>query len=169
VPKEPDIVRFKDLLKKKIMFREISDFYVATSFLGKGASSKVYLIREKNKKTETLAASKCIEKSYLIEDGGYVFITSNYTLQQALFLEIQYMQKLDHPNIIKLHEVFEGESTFYMILEYLQGKSLTEFITRSYSNGISLDKVQLIMKVIQNILILFRKKKANTRGSGVHP
>jgi serine/threonine protein kinase len=44
--------------------------------------------------------------------------------QQALFNEIQYMQKLDHKNIINLQEVFEGESTFYMILELLEGKSL---------------------------------------------
>jgi serine/threonine protein kinase len=34
------------------------------------------------------------------------------------------MQKLDHKNIINLYEVFEGESTFYMILELLEGKSL---------------------------------------------
>lgn len=69
------------------------------------------------------------------------------------------MQKLDHPNIIKLHEVFEGESTFYMILEFLQGKSLSDFITRSYSNGISLDKVQLIMKVVFSIE--FHPNKSN--------
>lgn len=49
------------------------------------------------------------------------------------------MQKLDHPNIINLQEIFEGESTFYMILEYLQGKSLSDFINRSYNEGISLD------------------------------
>ena len=51
------------------------------------------------------------------------------------------MQKLEHPNIISLQEVFEGESTFYMILEFLQGKSLSDFISKSYSDGISLDKV----------------------------
>lgn len=58
------------------MFREISDFYVATSLLGKGASSKVYLVKEKDKEKKEFA-SKCIEKSYLIEDGGYVNIFIN--------------------------------------------------------------------------------------------
>ncbi len=53
------------------MFREISDFYLATALLGKGATSKVYLIKQKDRSQKEFA-SKCIEKTYLIEDGGYV-------------------------------------------------------------------------------------------------
>ncbi len=57
------------------------------------------------------------------------------------------MQNLDLPNLIKLHEVYEGENTFYMILEYLEGKSLSEFINKSHEDRIPIDKVQSIMKV----------------------
>ena len=43
-------------------------------------------------------------------------------------MEIEHMRKLNHPSIIGLHELYEGENTFYIILEYLQGKSLNEII-----------------------------------------
>lgn len=31
------------------------------------------------------------------------------------------MRMMDHPNIIKLHEVFETENSIYMILDLLEG------------------------------------------------
>jgi len=68
------------------MFREIADFYVATSLLGKGASSKVYLVKEKDKEKKQFA-SKCIEKTYLMQDGGYVktFLLNNYFMISNLY------------------------------------------------------------------------------------
>lgn len=41
------------------------------------------------------------------------------------------MMKLDHPNLIKLHEVYQGDSTFYLILDYLGGQTLHEIIGQS--------------------------------------
>lgn len=34
------------------------------------------------------------------------------------------MASLDNEQIVKLEEVYEGENTFYLILEYLKGPSL---------------------------------------------
>ncbi len=34
----------------------------------------------------------------------------------------------EHHNVIKLKEVFEGESTFYFVMEILEGKSLYDEI-----------------------------------------
>ena len=38
------------------------------------------------------------------------------------------MQLLNHQNVIKLYEVYEGGNTFYMIIDYLEGKSLHDLI-----------------------------------------
>lgn len=38
------------------------------------------------------------------------------------------MRELDHPNIIKLHEIYESEYSFYYILEYMEGGSLYDII-----------------------------------------
>jgi len=41
------------------------------------------------------------------------------------------MAVLKHENIVKLEEVYEGENTFYIILEYLKGGSLHDIITKA--------------------------------------
>lgn len=58
------------------------------------------------------------------------------------------MRKLTHKSIIALHEVYEGENTFYMILEYLKGKSLHDIINKAHKEEtLTFDKIQIIMKV----------------------
>ena len=49
VAKEEDLQAFKELLRKRILFRDISDFFTPTRMLGKGGSSKVYLVQSKKK------------------------------------------------------------------------------------------------------------------------
>ncbi|MCU0826229.1 MAG: serine/threonine protein kinase [Tabrizicola sp.] len=46
-----------------------------------------------------------------------------------LFLQEAYtVSKLDHPNIVKVHQVFEDNETAYMAMEYVQGPDLLETV-----------------------------------------
>ena len=36
----------------------------------------------------------------------------------------------DHPNVIKLHETFTGENTFYFVMEIMDGHSFYEEIKK---------------------------------------
>jgi serine/threonine protein kinase len=47
-----------------------------------------------------------------------------------LVKEIEILRLLDHPNIIKLIEVFEDETHVHLVLEYLNGGELFEHIAR---------------------------------------
>ncbi|CAD8059761.1 unnamed protein product [Paramecium sonneborni] len=123
------------LLKNKVMYRNVSDFYTPVKQLGRGGSSKVYLVC--NKYTNKEFASKNVEKRYLKEDGGF----------EALFNEINLMAVLSHENIVKLEEVYEGENTFYLILEYLKGSSLHDIITKGILQ-LGWDEIKSIMKVL---------------------
>lgn len=38
------------------------------------------------------------------------------------------MNYVDHPNIVKLFEVYDNKTTFYMVLEYMYGGELFERI-----------------------------------------
>jgi serine/threonine protein kinase len=38
--------------------------------------------------------------------------------------EIQIMRALDHPNLMKLYEVYETQNSIYMCLELLEGDQL---------------------------------------------
>ncbi len=44
--------------------------------------------------------------------------------------EIRILKKLDHPNILKLYEVFEDSKAYYLVTEYCKGGELFEEITR---------------------------------------
>ncbi|XP_042522440.1 serine/threonine-protein kinase DCLK3 [Dipodomys spectabilis] len=45
--------------------------------------------------------------------------------------EILIMQSLSHPNIVKLHEVYETQTEIYLIMEYVQGGDLFDAIIES--------------------------------------
>ena len=68
------------------MFRDISDFYIPTKLIGRGASSKVkslkkkhnfkvYLVKDKEN-DQIEYACKCIDKAYLCGEDGYVFFNN---------------------------------------------------------------------------------------------
>ena len=40
------------------------------------------------------------------------------------------MRKLDHPNIIKLHEVYEGSNHVYLVMDYVEGDELFQTIVK---------------------------------------
>ena len=42
--------------------------------------------------------------------------------------EMKIMEKLDHPNIAKLYEVFESHKQVFIIMEYVEGNILKELI-----------------------------------------
>lgn len=38
------------------------------------------------------------------------------------------MRSLNHPNLIKLHEVYETENSLYMVMELLNGGNLVDYL-----------------------------------------
>ena len=44
--------------------------------------------------------------------------------QKALFQEITIASQMKHPSFINLHAVYEGENTFYMVMDLIDGISL---------------------------------------------
>lgn len=66
------------------------------------------------------------EAAYSQDKGKVNFIRSFilltcYMQKEAMLNEIDLMRALDHPNIMKLHEVFETENSLYLILDLLEG------------------------------------------------
>ncbi len=42
---------------------------------------------------------------------------------------------LDHPNIVNIHEIYEDETRYYVIMDYCEGQELLEaVIERGYFN-----------------------------------
>ena len=54
---------------------------------------------------------------------------------EGLMREVNLMIKLDHPNIIKLYEVYENEKYIYLIMELCTGGELFDRIVENTENG----------------------------------
>ncbi|EAL61115.1 hypothetical protein ACTFIW_006903 [Dictyostelium discoideum] len=80
--------------------------------IGKGAFSVVFLVTEK--KTKKQWAMKIIDKKS--------------SSKAALETEIEIMKKVDHPNIVKMHEYFESTDKIYLVVELVTGGPLFDRI-----------------------------------------
>ena len=99
------------LLKSEISFKnqgKVQDFYEMGKNIGQGSFGTVDKVF--HSMTGQLRACKTISKKGLDMD---IFAP-----------ELEALQKLDHPNVVRLHEYFESENNFYLITEYCIGQEL---------------------------------------------
>eukprot|EP00350_Pseudokeronopsis_sp_OXSARD2_P000617 CAMPEP_0170540916 /NCGR_PEP_ID=MMETSP0211-20121228/810_1 /TAXON_ID=311385 /ORGANISM="Pseudokeronopsis sp., Strain OXSARD2" /LENGTH=212 /DNA_ID=CAMNT_0010843473 /DNA_START=58 /DNA_END=696 /DNA_ORIENTATION=+ len=107
-------------------------------FLGQGSFAKVQ--RGTNKKTGEKVAIKIIAKEALeLED------------KIALQNEIDILTQVDHPNIVKLYEIFEDETTYYLVMELMTGGELFDQIMEKefYSEKEAAETIRPIIDAIQ--------------------
>ena len=88
--------------------------------IGEGGFSSVFHARELQSESLCEVALKLFETSRLREDElDYM----------AIFLREAYgLSKLDHPNIVKLHDFGHVGGYYYLAMEYLEGKSLQQMV-----------------------------------------
>ena len=55
---------------------------------------------------------------------------------------------MEHPSFIKLYEVYEGDNTFYMVMDLLEGKSLHDELA-NHKNGFPIEIAKTMMFVIK--------------------
>jgi len=91
--------------------------YTMGKEIGRGGFSIVY--EASSKETGEKVAVKVIDKNK--QDDEQIVL-----LQR----EISIMRKLDHPNIVKLYDVFDEEKTISLVLEYVRGGELYDEIVK---------------------------------------
>ncbi|CAD8096059.1 unnamed protein product [Paramecium sonneborni] len=126
-------------LSPKVFFGNISIFYDSGSIIGSGASSKVCLVKVKKSILEY--AAKCISKKYILQKKSSDRLNR---LQQ----EIQILQKIDHPHFVKLHEIYQGENSYYLVTDYLQGDTLYNYIKSFPDDQIPSQQIREAIKII---------------------
>ncbi len=100
-------------LRKVCVSLNISYRYGFGRMLGKGNFAKVHLAQRK--KDDKSFAIKTIEKTKILENPRNVL---------SMQREINILRRIDHPNVIKLYEVYENELYVHLVLEYLKGGEL---------------------------------------------
>ena len=111
--------------------------YALGVVLGQGAFGEVR--KCVHKITKTNRAVKLVKKDTL--DGKYL---------QAFKDEIAILKKLDHPNILKLFEIYEDKQKFYVVTEECNGGELFDQIIEkgTYSERDAANTLQQILHAI---------------------
>ncbi|KAL5120433.1 hypothetical protein ACEQ8H_001723 [Pleosporales sp. CAS-2024a] len=91
--------------------------YILGQTLGEGEFGKVKMGWKRDSTVEV--AIKLIRRETL---------GSNSNRLQKIYREIQILRQLDHPNIVRLHEMVETERHISIILEYASGGELFDYI-----------------------------------------
>ena len=111
--------------------------YKKICILGKGAFGKVYKVKE-------IATDKIFAVKQISINNSEL----NYEL---VLKEINVLSNISHPNIVKYYKYYEESNKIYIIMEYLEGGTLKEFINNE-KNKINEDICRIIIKQILNAL-----------------
>lgn len=103
------------MIKKAIGYANLFDFYDVKEALGKGKFGTVKL--GIHKKTGKKVAIKVMKKKAMTKQ--------DVELQKR---EIEILKICQHPNICKLIDVFENQDYIYIVMEYLKGGDLFNYL-----------------------------------------
>lgn len=102
----------------KVALDEVKKYYkVDTTALGKGAFGKVFKAQSLTDSTFQVAI-KVLNKKNMTEKDI-----------EELGSEVQILNTLDHPNIVKYYEVYEDKKSLFLVMEYCSGSNLYEKLT----------------------------------------
>ncbi|KAM0333604.1 hypothetical protein ACHAQA_002269 [Verticillium albo-atrum] len=107
--------------------------------LGKGSSARVRLCR--HRLSGELAAVKIIPKktAYLIQHGSLAAlhqyddslpdrIDGEMRVPMSIEREVAILKLVDHPNVMKVYDIWENRSEIYLVLEYVDKGDLFDYI-----------------------------------------
>ena len=111
--------------------------YRIISTLGQGGFGITYLA-EQVMLGRKVAIKEFFYKEYCDREEGTSHVTlgtqSNretvMRFREKFLKEARTISQLDHPNIIKIHDIFEENNTAYYVMEYIEGENLSEMVKR---------------------------------------
>ncbi|KAI0251441.1 kinase-like domain-containing protein [Lactifluus subvellereus] len=98
--------------------------------IGKGSSGRVRIAR--HSKTGQYAAIKIVSKTALVNSRRSIQGLDDHADRILLGIEreIVIMKLIDHPNIMRLYDVWETSTELYLILEYVEGGELFDYLCK---------------------------------------
>ena len=125
----------EDFILNKSPLKLVETYYKIRKILGKGAFGIVY-------------------KAFELCSGRIVAIKQipiNSSNIKYVIKEIELLKNLEHPNIVKYYNYLKEENHIYIIMEYLEGCTLKQYIKEN-SGNITEDIARGIIKQLLNAL-----------------
>ena len=129
-------ISINDLNTYQLPSNCFSSHYKILSFLGEGSYGKVFKAREIS--TGRIIAVKKMS------------IGDSQSKYNKIIKEINLLKSLDHPNIVKYYDFFQEEEYIYLMMEYLEGCTLKQYIKNN--ENISEDNARIIIKQLLTAL-----------------
>mmetsp|Transcript_3614 Transcript_3614/g.7467 ORF Transcript_3614/g.7467 Transcript_3614/m.7467 type:complete len:588 (-) Transcript_3614:158-1921(-) len=139
-----NFIRRTSLVAGKAAMNELFTF---VKKLGSGSFGEVHLVEEKASKVKRVCKTICKDKSTVPVE--------------QIEEEIRIMKELDHPNIIKIFEVFDDRHNMYIIMEYCQGGELLQKMAKAHEKKERLSElfVATLMKQLLSALSYIHKQR----------
>lgn len=106
--------------------------YTIDSFLNAGGFGITYNARDSlNRRVvikECFPGAFCRRSRYLVNARSRAHQNELQSIVRLFVQEAKSLAKLDHPNIVGVHNVFEENNTAYMALDFIEGRDLLDII-----------------------------------------
>ncbi|CAD8124751.1 unnamed protein product [Paramecium sonneborni] len=129
----------KQFLDGKIFYMSIHKIYKTVLFCGRGTYGHVF--KYQNCLTGEYVACKSLKIGFK-------------NTQEIFLEEVKILQTLKHPNIVKIKEFYMETKHFYIIMEYLDGKSLGDLLNQKILDD---QEIIVILKQILRCIIYIHK------------
>jgi len=129
----------------------LENYYELGPILGEGAYSQVRYGRDKISK-QVVAVKIMHKKSKSVKQQK--LNECLYVLQQR---EVELMRSFEHENIVKVIDVFEGMKRVYIVMEFVAGGSLFEFLTNRQNQHLEQHVVHIIRQILSAVHYLHEK------------
>lgn len=78
--------------------------------------------------------------------------------EEKFFAEMMILKTLDHPNIMKLLELFQDETNYYLITEFQNNFIFNLYFLRYYSGGELFDRIKKLKNLTENYAAFIMKQ-----------
>lgn len=140
--------------------------YIIERVLGQGGFGITYLATHSFLEKQ-VAIKEFFPKDFCERNGTTSHITlgnANTTelvikLKEKFLKEAKNISKLNHPNIVAIHDIFEENGTAYYLMDFIDGTSLNDKIKSvgALSEGIALNYI----RIVGNAITYMHSKKMN--------
>lgn len=124
--------------------------YPVLQEIGKGTYSTVFLSKDAQDELVAVKKYEITDKNILnlLEENG---ISGKAYAQQLAEKEWRQGQLIDHPNIVKIREIFFEDAAAYVVMNYIEGKTEDSF--EHYSLETRVIFMQQLLSAIEHLLL----------------
>lgn len=125
--------------------------YTIESFLNAGGFGITYLAKDSlDRKVvikECFPGAFCRRSRYVVQARSRAHQNELKSIVRLFVQEARSLAKLDHPNIVGVHQVFEDNETAYMALDFVTGRDLLDTI-EDPNHGLNATQIKSILKEV---------------------